>query len=504
MGISLIAAVAKTPAGKLVIAKNGNLLAKLKQDMSFFKNLTTNGSKSHMNIVLMGRKTFNSIPERFSPLKNRINFVLTQDPILLKLSKVHLKNLEFDDLLPYYMTFDTFCKLHKKLDHDVFVIGGGVIYNKFLDSKLDKDLVPTKLYITEISGIKFNKDDKLTYMDNFDYRWKLIGYSEKFEESNVTYRILRYGVSPPTDDGKYKPTDEFKYLELANKILTTGNTRADRTGTGTVSLFGEQLRFDLSNGILPLLTTKKVNLNMIIHELLWMMTGNTDAKVLQKNGVKIWDGNTSREFLDKRGLQHYPEGVLGAGYGWQIRFQGAKYHPRFADTSKIDCTKIGGFDQLIYIEELLKNDPFSRRILMSYWNPIDFKDTALLPCHYSFQFYVEEINGVKYLSGLLTQRSADGFLGAPFNFVFYSTLIHIMCLRHNFKPKELVFSGGDVHIYKNHIEAVKKQLLRTPLPFPKLKLNTSLKNKDWSEMTVEDFELIGYFSKPFIKAPMAI
>jgi intein/homing endonuclease len=137
-------------------------------------------------------------------------------------------------------------------------------------------------------------------------------------------------------------------------------------------------------------------------------------------------------------------------------------------------------------------------------NSYTVQNIAVHNCHYAFQFYVEEVNGIKYLSGLLTQRSVDAFLGAPYNFVFYSTLIHIMCLRHNFKAKELVFSGGDVHIYKNHIDQIKQQMTRTPRPFPKIKLNERLSTIDWLEMTVDDIELIGYFHHPFIKAPMAV
>ena len=496
MGISLIAAVAKTPAGKLVIAKNGDLLAKLKQDMSFFKNLTQ-GYEKMSSVVLMGRKTFNSIPERFRPLKNRINFVLTQDPILLKLSKVNVSKLKFDDLRPYYMTFETFCKLYKKLHHNVFVIGGGEIYNKFLDSTLHPDLVPTKLYITEISGIKFNKDDTLTFMNNFDYRWKLIGYSEKYEESTMTYRILRYVLVN-------KPTDEFKYLELANKILTTGVSRTDRTGTGTMSLLGEQLRFDISNSF-PLLTTKKVNLNAVIEELLFFCRGDTDTKILEKNGVSIWKGNTTREFLDNRGLTEYPEGCMGPMYSWNWRHFGAVYHPRFADTSKIDSTKIGGFDQLQHVENLLKTDPFSRRIYISNLNPAESKNMCLEPCHTYIQFYVTEEHGQKYLSAYFTMRSSDYFLAsASFNSISYILLVYILALRCNMKPKELVYNAVDCHIYKTHIKQMNIQLSRTPLPFPKLNLDESLKTKDWSEMTVKDFELIAYNHHPFIKAPMAI
>jgi thymidylate synthase len=242
----------------------------------------------------------------------------------------------------------------------------------------------------------------------------------------------------------------------------------------------------------------------MVEELLWFCRGDTDAKILQKKGIKIWDGNTSREFLDNRGLYHYDEGILGAGYGWQIRFQGAKYSQNFADTSKCDTSLIGGFDQLAYIENLLKTDPFSRRIMMCYWNPSDFDKTALLPCHYSIQFYVTEEKGERYLSSHFIMRSNDVFLGNPVNISSYSVLTYILALKCNMKPKELVYSCSDTHIYRNHITQVKEQLSRTCMPFPKLKLDDSIKNKDWPDITINDFELIGYFSHPSIKAPMAI
>lgn len=496
MPINLIACVANYK-NRFIIAKNENLLAKLKDDMAFFKNITIGDGK---NIVVMGRKTYYSIPDNFRPLKNRINFVLTNDAQFIKKNNIANNcSSYYDDKRPYFMRFKDFKHFYEKHPQlNIFVIGGGQIYNLFLNQT--GIMSPKNLYITELSGVKFNQSDNLTYMNNFDWKYQLIGYSEKIVQNQYSYRFLKYSKNVLT----YPYTDEYKYLELADSILQKGNTRSDRTGVGTTSTFGSQMRFDISNGTIPLLTTKRVPFKAVITELLWMMSGNTHNKYLTDHGVHIWDGNTSREFLDKRGLEHYEEGVLGPGYGFQIRHQGAKYSQTFADTRNIDTSKIGGFDQLKYVEDLLEHDPFSRRIMMSYWNPIDFDKTALLPCHYSIQFYVEEINGEKYLSGMFNMRSSDVFLGLPFNIVFYSTLVHILCLRHNMKPKELIYSGGDIHVYKNHIDQIQEQISRTPRPFPKIELNNSLKTKDWIDMKIDDFELIGYFPCETIKGKMAV
>jgi thymidylate synthase len=234
------------------------------------------------------------------------------------------------------------------------------------------------------------------------------------------------------------------------------------------------------------------------------MKGDTDAKLLQRNGVKIWDGNTSREFLDNRGLQHYPEGVLGAGYGFQWRFFGAKYCYAFADTSKIDTSKVGGFDQLDYVINELKNNPLGRRALMCYWNPPDFDKTALQPCHYSCQFYVDYKNNEPRLDCHFTMRSTDVFLGLPFNIFSYTVLTYIIALKCDMKPGKLVYTGGDVHIYKNHIEQVKEQLSRELRPLPRLIINKDIKDMDFADISVSDFDIVGYFPHPPIKAPMAV
>ena len=494
MPISLIACVVKH-RNNLVIGKNNDLLVKLPKDMAFFRTITSNQIQELPNIVLMGRNTYYSIQSEYRPLKNRLNFVLTKDPVYLKKYPLpkHIKHLSTNNV--YFITLLQFQEFYIKFNPNVFVIGGGQIYETFINNKV---FLIDKMYITEVKGLKITDDTNLITMPHFDFRYKLIGYSEKYNESknNISYRILTY---------KYvnQGTQEHLYFDLASNILRNGKEREDRTGTGTISLFGTQLRFDISSSI-PLLTTKQVPFNSIVKELLWILQGNTDAKILQRQNVTIWDGNTSREFLDNCGLEHYPEGVLGAGYGFQLRFQGAKYSPAFADTNKCDTSKIGGVDQLQYIEYLLLNDPFSRRIMFSYWNPSDFDKTALLPCHVMCQFYVTEEKCEKYLSCMFIMRSNDIFLGNPFNLVFYSLLTYILAKRCNMKPKELVYTCGDTHLYKNHLTKVKEQLTRVPRPLPCVKLDESIKTKDWKDITIEDFDLIGYFSHPSIKAPMAI
>jgi dihydrofolate reductase/thymidylate synthase len=515
MPINLVACVC-IYKNKLAIGSNGDLLFKINGDHQFFKNLTTNslgplGSKGAKNIVLMGLTTQRSLPNRILP--GRINFVLTNNELLWTKLPKKPKNLKINKL--YYMNMETFNNLYyKNTDLNVFVIGGSRVYNHFLEYKM-----VDKLYITHVEradgkSISFDNDRTPdTYMNYFSHEYKFISYSEKYTKviDDIEYkaRILYYIKDKDFPKSHNSHNDgEFQYLNLMKKIFRDGNDRPDRTNTGTVSLFGTSMRFDISNSI-PILTTKRVPFKTILYELLWMLQGNTDAKILQRQGVHIWDGNTSREFLDKAGLYSYPEGVLGAGYGWQLRNQGAEYSPACADMSKVPTLNIGGFDQLAYVEHLLKHDPFSRRIMFSYWNPSDFDKTALIPCHTHCQFYVTYgenggNDGVKYLSCQFYMRSNDIFLGNSFNLGFYSILTYILAKRCGMQPKELIYTCGDTHIYKNHLEQSKLQLTRTPRPFPMVKLDDSLIHKEWQRMTVDDFELIGYFYHPMIKAPMAI
>ncbi|GAA5932734.1 hypothetical protein JCM3775_002221 [Rhodotorula graminis] len=271
--------------------------------------------------------------------------------------------------------------------------------------------------------------------------------------------------------------EEDQYLDLVRSIIERGERRADRTGTGTLSLFAPpQLRFSLSKPststtadpelVLPLLTTKRVFSRGIIEELIWFVNGSTDSKVLANKGVKIWDGNGSREFLDSRGLGHREEGDLGPVYGFQWRHFGAEYK-----TCNDDYTG-QGVDQLAEVIDKIKNNPTDRRIILSAWNPADLAKMALPPCHMFCQFYVNlpppssPPSTKPRLSCLMYQRSADLGLGVPFNIASYALLTHMIALVTDTVPHEFILQLGDAHVYLDHVEPLEKQLARTPFSFP--------------------------------------
>lgn len=286
--------------------------------------------------------------------------------------------------------------------------------------------------------------------------------------------------------------DELQYLKLIQNILDNGTRKEDRTGTGTISIFGAQMRFSLRNNNFPLLTTKRVFWRGVAEELLWFVRGCTNAKELSNKGVHIWDANGSRDFLDKQGLQHREEGDLGPVYGFQWRHFGAKYinmHTNYEGQ---------GVDQLACVIDKIKNNPDDRRIIMSAWNPVDLPSMALPPCHSFVQFYV--VNGE--LSCQLYQRSGDVGLGVPFNIASYSLLTFMIAHVCGLKPGDFVHTLGDAHVYLNHIEALKLQLKREPLPFPTLTIKRDVPDID--SFKFEDFEIIGYKPHPTIKMKMAV
>ncbi len=262
-----------------------------------------------------------------------------------------------------------------------------------------------------------------------------------------------------------------QYLDFLRHIRQHGARKDDRTGTGTLSLFGHQMRFDLGAGF-PLVTTKKLHLRSIIYELLWFLSGDTNVKFLRDHGVSIWD-----EWADSNG-------DLGPVYGKQWRSWAA------ADGRSID--------QLARVVEQLKSNPNSRRILVSAWNVGDLDQMALLPCHALFQFYVAD----RRLSCQLYQRSADALLGVPFNVASYALLTHMMAQQCDLDVGELVWTGGDCHLYLNHLEQADLQLGRAPFPLPKLVFRR--KPPNLFEYCFEDFEILDYRYHPAIKAPIAV
>ena len=262
-----------------------------------------------------------------------------------------------------------------------------------------------------------------------------------------------------------------QYLKLLDRILTEGATKTDRTGTGTMSVFGNQMRFDMANGF-PLLTTKKLHLKSIIYELLWFLRGDTNVHYLQEHGVRIWN-----EWADENG-------ELGPVYGHQWR--------SWPDYNG------GTIDQIQNVVDMIKNHPDSRRMMVTAWNPAEVEQMALPPCHCLFQFYVAEGR----LSLQLYQRSADTFLGVPFNIASYALLLQMMAQVTGLQPGEFIHTTGDTHLYLNHLDQARLQLTRTPCPLPTMKINPDVKNL--FDFHYEDFQLEGYDPWPHIAATVSV
>lgn len=286
--------------------------------------------------------------------------------------------------------------------------------------------------------------------------------------------------------------NEVIYLNLLTKIINKNtndsdsfNIRKDRTNTGTLSIFGEQLKFNIENNKIPVLTTKWINWKSVIIELIWFLNGDTNTKFLTDNNVHIWDGNSTREFLDKRGLTHLEEGNIGEGYGFQWRnFNGE------------------GIDQIKELIDGIISDPYGRRHILTAWNPARLNKMALPPCHCFAQFYITNDN---HISCHMYQRSVDVFLGLPFNIISYSILTYLIGIKTGYTPKKLIISTGDTHIYSNHINQIKEQLSRTPYSQPLLNINVNniYKSDYLRNLDINDISINGYLYHPYIKAPMA-
>ncbi|KAK7183116.1 hypothetical protein DPSP01_014349 [Paraphaeosphaeria sporulosa] len=309
--------------------------------------------------------------------------------------------------------------------------------------------------------------------------------------------------------------EEYQYLSLIRDILQDGEHRPDRTGTGTYSIFAPaQMKFALSRPttdpsqppelILPLLTTKRVFLRAVVAELLWFVAGSTYSKPLSDAGIKIWDGNGSREYLDSVGLSHHEEGDLGPVYGFQWRHFGAEYKGHDVDYTG------QGVDQLAEVIDKLKNKPYDRRIILSAWNPADLKKMALPPCHMFAQFYVsfpqakegeERKRGV--LHSILYQRSCDMGLGVPFNIASYALLTHMLAHACDLTPGTFTHTMGDAHVYVDHVDALKVQLEREPRDFPTLKIHKEV-GCSIDEWKAEEFEVVGYKPHAGIAMKMSV
>tara|TARA_B000000557_G_C20810861_1_gene460028 strand:- start:2021 stop:3466 length:1446 start_codon:yes stop_codon:yes gene_type:complete len=461
-----------------IIGCNNDLFIKCSEDMKRFKKITTGSGK---NVVIMGRKTWESIPRGYRPLKDRINIVLSE-------------NSEFECIGAIVCSsFQNALKCcNEKIIDEIFVIGGETLYNECFRN-FHKNI--DRIYLTKIHKkassyhdykyFRFD-DTHFTLLKNEECRENVKIFDPQ-KEDYVEYECpVSYEVYSPTER-----IDEFQYLRSLKEVFEEGSIVQGRNGK-TFTKFGMRMEYDLER--FPLLTTKKMGYKTILKELIWFLNGETDNELLREQNVRIWDGNSTREFLDSRGLD-YPEGDLGPIYGFQWRHFGANYR---GTKENYDGPDVGGMDQIKYILNEIKTNPTSRRIILSAWNPPDLEKMALPPCHVLSQYHVDVEKGT--LSCQLYQRSGDMFLGVPYNIASYSFLTYIFAHLTGYKPGKLIHIIGDAHIYEEHIEAVHTQLTRTPKMKPRMIISDDLKDID--DVRVEHFTLEEYESHETIKAPM--
>ncbi|KAL2468432.1 Bifunctional dihydrofolate reductase-thymidylate synthase 1 [Forsythia ovata] len=479
------------------IGKDGKLPWRLPSDLKFFKDVTvTTSDSSKKNAVIMGRKTWESIPLEHRPLPGRLNVVLTRSGSFDIATAENVVMCGSMNSALELLAGSPYCLSIEK----VFVIGGGEILMEALNAP-----GCDAIHITEIEG-NIECDTFIPAINNSVFQPWYTSFplvENKIRYSFTTYVRVRNSIveacNQPNDvttlssSGSakfglkmftflpkmiFERHEEYKYLRLVEDIISNGTSKEDRTGTGTLSKFGCQMRFNLRKSF-PLLTTKKVFWRGVVEELLWFLSGSTNAKVLQEKGIHIWDGNASRDYLDSIGLTEREEGDLGPVYGFQWRHFGARYTDMHADYTG------EGFDQLMDVINKIKNNPNDRRIILSAWNPSDLKLMALPPCHMFAQFYVA--NGE--LSCQMYQRSADMGLGVPFNIASYALLTCMIAHVCDLSPGDFVHVIGDAHIYRTHIRPLQDQLLKQPRPFPMLKINSE--KKDIDSFVAADFKLIG-------------
>ena len=454
---------------------NGELAYKSMTDLSNFSRLT----KTLGNVV-MGSGTWKSLPEKTKPLQDRINIVVTNDSEL----KTEIENLK-NEFVKCVSNIEEVFEL--ELDEGPCFVGGSQLITSLFQGNYSYKI--KKLYLTFYEDDSEPEEGTYLHLPFEDYKVVSSYYSKNTAVTTYKDEIMDMKLNHVTYKRVKNENYEQKYLNAMKEILKLP-PREGRNGL-THSTFGLQFKYDCSDGLVPLLTTKKMAWKTCIKELLWFIRGDTDNKILQDQNVHIWDGNSTREFLDSRGLTHNREGDLGPVYGFQWRHFGAKY---------IDCDMdyTGyGVDQLQMCVDMLKNDKYSRRIIMSAWNPPDLDKSALPPCHVLMQWYVDS-NDKLWLQ--FYQRSADMFLGYPFNAFSYSVFLHMMSRKTGIAPGGVVHSIGDAHVYGDHKDAVMEQLKNPILNQPKIKINFK---DNWEEYDITDFELIDYKSAGKISAPMS-
>ncbi len=439
------------------------------KDMSHFQRTTLDTFNE--TVLVMGRKTFESLPKK---LEGRIHVVLSKSVV----EGADASFASFDDFLKDRAT--RFPNLN------IFVIGGAKLIETVYNDH--RYLVDT-IYYSEIQQtISPDSEKDAVYMN-----------SEILKDIKTKAALIK--KLETVGFYKYQPKrhPEFQYLETLNDCLSKGNVRQTRNGK-TYSMFHKSMTFDLREGF-PLLTTKKVFMRGIFEELMFFLKGQTNSKILEDKQVNIWKPNTTKQFIESCGLP-YEEGDMGPMYGWNWKHFGAEYESCAMDYSG------KGFDQIEYAMNLLKKDPYSRRILMTTYNPAQAGKGVLYPCHsLVIQFYAEEANDAGYLISMnMYQRSVDMACGLPFNIASNALLLHLVCETLNkteprkYSPKNLNILLGDIHVYEQHIEGVKEQVSRTPYTFPTLRFNQT--HNSIEKYTYDDIVIDGYVSHAPIKYQM--
>ena len=446
MKISIIVAVSKNN----IIGKENKLPWNYPKDLKYFKE------KTEGQVVLMGRKTADSIFQKYpNGLPNRTHFILTRK---------EEKDNNHQNIFYFNSIKDIFKICKEKKMEQLFIIGGSTIYNYIFNYYL---YFIDKIYYTRI--LKDYQGDT----EGPTIPWNHFSLESVRKEDDLEFLVYK--------KNELKKGEE-QYINLIRETLLSNS----------LSTFGYSMKWNLQEGF-PLLTTKKMFLRGVIEELLWFLSGSTDSNILKEKNVHIWDKNGSREYLDSIGLSHREEGDLGPVYGFNFRNFGADYQDYKTDYSG------KGTDQIQYVLDLIKNNPTSRRILLSLWNPNQLDQVALPACHVLYQFKVEG----DFLSCCLFQRSGDIGLGIPFNIASASLLTHILAKLTKKKVGTLIHFLGDAHIYKEHIDILKEQIKREPFVFPKLRIDDRNQEKV-EDFLVSDFHVEGYFSHPVLTMPLIV
>ena len=479
------------------IARKNEIPWGIKEDYTFFQDVSKRDyHKGKLNACIMGKATWKAIPEQQRGLKDRITIVIS--------TTMTQEELEIDNTTKTHVylvrSLEGALELCQNLDLGcILICGGNGIYKQALEELNVDEIYLTDIYDDYECDVFFPYDSFLQISNNYQiFDTKTFLLKDTKHDRIVNTRFIKY----VHNDDYYKRMknvnkEEKHYLDLLYDILQNGDFRQTRNAK-TWSLFGKTLEFNLSEGF-PLLTTKRMFFRGVFEELLFFLKGDTNSKHLEEKGINIWKQNTSRDFLDKMNLQHYDIGDMGPLYSFQLVHYGETYQGM--------NKQYKGFNQLDYCLNLLKNDPSSRRIIMTTFHAIQAMESVLYPCHGLFiQFYVEKDNK---LSCMMTQRSSDSYLGLSFNITSYSLLVHMFCEVINndqeykgnkLNPGRLIMNLGDTHIYHDHYSESIRQILREPYTKPILKFKRKI--SELTDFKFEDIELINYQCYPNIPVKM--